>query len=102
MKEFLYIKWWLLGIYIAIGISFGIVAGMILKPHANFEAGYTYAYREMNCLLKEGMEDEGDFFIPGLNYKFSPRTGKKPIINYSIAGMGDEGLRKVWTPNQKN
>lgn len=76
----------------------GFAVGALLKMDSAFDTGYKHAYMEMTNLLKEGSEGNVQFYISDMPFKFSPQSDRK-AIQFTIAGAGDEGMRRTWEGN---
>lgn len=64
-------------IYGLICIGIGWIAGI----DSGFDTGYRVAYIEMDRLLRQGIKERVNFYIQGLNIKFSPR--KESVLKIS-------------------
>ncbi|MEW6117513.1 MAG: hypothetical protein AB1553_11490 [Nitrospirota bacterium] len=67
-------------IYGLICLGIGWIAGI----DSGFDTGYRVAYIEMDRLLRQGMKEGVNFYVEGLNIKFSP--GEESVLKISAGG----------------
>lgn len=64
-------RWMVVLLLVVWCIGYGM--GYLLSHHLAFRDGYDFCTVELNNLLKEGLRYGKDFWITGIDVKFSPR-----------------------------
>ena len=105
MKGFLYIPYWFLGILLISCLIVGFAVGALLKMDTAYDVGAKMAIEDIRQGTQTAYQDGQQFFwLSGIPYRMNAISEnvvvivfKKPAEDkFAIAGIGDEGKRKVW------